>query len=123
MKKHKAMLVDDLPELRAMMTSNLRHLGFVVESFASAPDALSAIGNGYAPGLVVTDYELGDGLKGDDLITALRILLTDCFYILWTAHDHGKQIAEAVSASWLSKSSDRGRLASLLMEAGYEQHP
>ena len=115
-----AMIVDDNGDMRALMTTHLRHLGFSVGTFATCHEAISAVDRGYLPALVVIDFELNDEITGDILITALQKMLGKCAYILWTAHEAGKEMADALSCLWLSKSSDRDEIASLLKEAGYE---
>lgn len=65
------LLVDDDPDLRAVLSEVLRHAGFHALPAINADDALKkAIHK--APDLLVTDLDLGEGLSGIELAAVLR---------------------------------------------------
>ncbi|RZA18740.1 MAG: PAS domain S-box protein [Lysobacteraceae bacterium] len=78
----RVLLVEDEPEVRAVVLNFLRALGCDVHPVATAELALSELGSDAGYGLLLTDIALGAGLRGTQLAVAaqqlqpgLRVLL------------------------------------------------
>ena len=61
------LLVEDEPEVRAVVRSFLLALGCRVTEFASAEPALASLDAGCRHDLLLTDIALGPGLRGTEL--------------------------------------------------------
>jgi CheY-like chemotaxis protein len=82
----KVLLVEDDAEVRAVMLRFLQGFGCVVQSVASAEQALAALEQDLVVELLLTDIALGVGMRGTDLASevqrrfpAMRILLMSGF--------------------------------------------
>jgi CheY-like chemotaxis protein len=78
------LLVDDDPDVRAVIARVLERLGYQVASADSGPAALGMLGQGLAADLLLTDVALPQGLSGYDLATRAIALRPD-LRILFTA--------------------------------------
>ncbi|MCB4821997.1 response regulator [Roseicella aerolata] len=58
------LIVDDEPLVREIVSENLMEDGLQVVEAVSAEDALEIAGTAKAPGVVVTDVNLGSGMDG-----------------------------------------------------------
>lgn len=67
----RAVIIDDDPDMRAMLGESLELAGWRVEVFARAEEALFAIA-ARVPDAVMTDMALGPGVSGLDLARRLR---------------------------------------------------
>jgi len=63
----RVLLVEDEPEVRAVVASFLRRLGCEVQPVATAEAALAELGSGAGYGLLLSDIALGAGLRGTEL--------------------------------------------------------
>jgi PAS domain S-box-containing protein len=66
------LLVEDDPAVRQATRMLLRVEGFEVIAVSSRAEALRAIADGPVPDLLLTDYHLGDGETGTQVLAALR---------------------------------------------------
>jgi PAS domain S-box-containing protein len=78
------LLVDDDPDVRAVIARVLERLGYQVASAESGPAALGMLGEGLVADLLVTDVALPQGLSGYDLAARARAMRPD-LRILFTA--------------------------------------
>lgn len=58
------LLVDDQQDVRETIAQALKYMGFVVDDYAAADDALGNLSPETRPDLLVTDIDLGLGLDG-----------------------------------------------------------
>lgn len=70
--KPRALIVDDAPDVLAMLAMLLRHSGYEVATASTAPDALSAAQSD-AFDIIVSDIGM-PGMNGYELVKALRAL-------------------------------------------------
>jgi CheY-like chemotaxis protein/anti-sigma regulatory factor (Ser/Thr protein kinase) len=70
------LLVDDEPHIRAITAEMLTELGFEVREANSSEAALSAVQEGLAPDILVTDH-LMPGMTGVELAYAVQAILPD----------------------------------------------
>jgi len=68
----RVLLVEDDPAVRDATQMLLRVEGYQVTAVSSRAQALKAIAAGAAPDLLLTDYHLGDGETGTQVLAALR---------------------------------------------------
>ncbi|MDW8260360.1 MAG: response regulator, partial [Gammaproteobacteria bacterium] len=66
------LLIDDDTAVRQATALLLRLEGFTIEEAANLQDAQRCWTRGGAPHLVISDYHLGDGTTGQDVLAALR---------------------------------------------------
>lgn len=79
------LVVDDEPEILAVLKDLLDGFGYRVETKPDAESAMLFIRTGAAVDLVITDLRL-PGMSGEDFISALRAQLPDVPVIMLTAY-------------------------------------
>jgi DNA-binding NtrC family response regulator len=79
------LLVDDEPEILAVLEELLLEFGFNVISKPDAIAALAAIREGLSVDVVITDYRM-PGMNGDEFILVLKRLLPTLPIIMLTAY-------------------------------------
>lgn len=69
--RHRLLVVEDEPVLRAMLADELRETGFVVLEAGSADEALALLDGDGAPDLVFTDVQMPGSMDGIALMREL----------------------------------------------------
>ena len=117
----RALCVDDKPENLAALTSLLQRWGVQSHCCSQASDALSSLG-GFAPHVLLIDYQLGPSSDGISLIRQIRASLNkDVFAVLVTAsHEDGlRQRCEEAGIHLLRKPLKPAKLRTLLQAVTY----
>ena len=107
------LLVDDEPQIRAVIAEMLTELGFQVHEAGAPEAALSAIKAGLIPDILVTDH-LMPGMTGVELASTVRAILPDARTLIIS----GFAELEGIDASehWLAKPFMQRDLARALSE-------
>lgn len=107
------LLVDDDEDLRTLMAEELAR-GYPVVEAASAEEALARLATHGAPAAVVSDLNLGRGLRGDDLLAAVAALHPSATRLLVS----GTPLREVAGDphAFLGKPWMRGQLLALVNE-------
>ena len=99
----RVLVVEDEPLLRSLLASNLSSRGFEVQEAAEAISA-NRIVRDFDPDVLVVDIDLGDGLNGLELVSALgRIDSTRGYVILSNYSASVKNIPEVPYIAYLNK--------------------
>ena len=111
------LIVDDDPDIPAVVERFARKLGFAVTYHASGPDALAAL-SVLKPDVALVDLQMPE-LSGIDVLKAVRAAEPECQVILMTGNATVETAIEAVKAGaldYLTKPLDFERLRALLVE-------
>ena len=99
----RVLVVEDEPLLRSLLASNLSSRGFEVQEAAEAISA-NRIVRDFDPDVLVVDIDLGDGLNGLELVSALgRTDSTRGYVILSNYSASVKNIPEVPYIAYLNK--------------------
>lgn len=72
------LLIEEDPELRRLLTQFLEGLGHRIEAVSDGPSALARVAGGaFRPDIILTDYNLPNGMSGTEAVTALRSRLDE----------------------------------------------
>jgi CheY-like chemotaxis protein len=80
------LLVEDEPEVRAVVTHFLQALGCQVTAVATAELALAELAPGAGHELLLTDIALGAGMRGTELADQAQALIPDLAVLLMSGY-------------------------------------
>lgn len=111
------LLVDDDPRLRRVFSSELAR-SFEVRVADGYRQAVGMLDTGWAPAVVVSDWDLGDGPSGMELLQHCRSRLPSSVRMLVSGHASQQMFRDAVrqgvAHSFLCKPFERGELTGAL---------
>lgn len=112
------LIVDDSPTVLMSMEQLLKRFGYSVEKAASAEEAITNVGTGTTPNLVITDLNM-PGKNGVQLIQALRAMpqfrFTPMLVLTTESQRERRDQAKAAGATgWLVKPADPAQLQGVL---------
>jgi CheY-like chemotaxis protein len=113
------LLVEDDASVRASMELFFRSHGYRIVSAASLDQALAVVGKLPRPDLLITDFHLGDGKSGSDVISCVRIALGECLPAILISGDMSAEIEDLshdVGVRFASKPIDPDSLVTLAQE-------
>ena len=115
----RVLIVDDEPMVAAALRRQLIRRGFLVETCASAEEALARIANGAEPlvGTVITDFQM-PGLNGLELLRELGRRAPRIVRVLLSGYSYGEAEQPASGPDfdlWVRKPWNADELASNLL--------
>jgi FixJ family two-component response regulator len=117
-------IVDDEESIRKALSRLLRASGYRVETYASGPDFLGSLKNGF-PDIVVLDLHM-PGLSGFEVQGAINALVRTVPVIVITGHDSPEtrqRVLDGRAAAYLRKPIDEQLLIHAICEATGSAQP
>ena len=120
----KALVVDDSRSMRAIVSKQLRELGFTVEEAASGPEALAMLHAGGPADLVLLDWNMPQ-MDGCEVLSLIRSepRYRNMRVMMVTTESEMSQVAVALEAGaneYLMKPFDRESLVEKLVLLGMD---
>jgi CheY-like chemotaxis protein len=112
-----AMLVEDHPALRRILTQTLTALGFDVEALADADAARAAIERGGCPQLLFSDVRMPGSMTGIELARWVRQRHPDARIVLQT----GYAVGDATGFTTITKPFSADQLTQAIQATGLPQ--
>ncbi len=120
----KALVVDDSRSMRAILSKQLRELGFVVEEAKSGPEALACLHTNGAIDLVLLDWNMPE-MDGAEVLSLIRSqpVYKQVRVMMVTTESEMSQVAVALEAGaneYLMKPFDKEALLEKLVLLGLD---